>query len=462
MVDAPHSSKYLCTVRVHALVLSLSFAQMVFGQIDFIDQRWNTSLHSDFNALVLSEYLIPQDCTPKLKAMITEPGKLEKSISDLIEDDELEMACMQTILHDDCQRYRRIMSIHDLYAPLFQRHLEAKGLENTWSYLPLIISGSNIAYQSDLDEVGLWGFNYVEARKYGLTINQAIDERMSADHSTKAASRKLKELHQLHDGSPVHMLAHWVKGERWTKKRSEEEIKQDPELRQILCCLKIVIRLDQNVLRENHLIRALSALGEFDAIVSKDTILISAMHKVLDGNLEQWKAMNPVYISDVIPGGYRMVPYMIDKQAAAAFPQKKKEIIAEAKRKSDPEKKVVADESKSDWRYYVVQSGDVLGLIAQKLQVKIDNLRVWNGIRGDLIYAGQKLKYKSAINKNLQSDNPKPVKNAEGLVYYTVKPGESLWLIAKKYPGVSADNIMEWNQINEDIQPGMKLKIYTK
>jgi membrane-bound lytic murein transglycosylase D len=41
-----------------------------------------------------------------------------------------------------------------------------------------------------------------------------------------------------------------------------------------------------------------------------------------------------------------------------------------------------------------------------------------------------------------------------------VKPGESLWLIAKKFPGVSADNIMEWNEIDTDIRPGQVLKIF--
>ena len=48
-------------------------------------------------------------------------------------------------------------------------------------------------------------------------------------------------------------------------------------------------------------------------------------------------------------------------------------------------------------------------------------------------------------------------------VYYTVKKGENLWTIAKKYPGVSNRDIMRWNGISEsqvkDIKPGRKLKI---
>ena len=48
--------------------------------------------------------------------------------------------------------------------------------------------------------------------------------------------------------------------------------------------------------------------------------------------------------------------------------------------------------------------------------------------------------------------------NADYTVY-TVKPGDSLYLIAKDYPGVSAQNIMDFNGIGSKIKPGMKIRI---
>ena len=43
---------------------------------------------------------------------------------------------------------------------------------------------------------------------------------------------------------------------------------------------------------------------------------------------------------------------------------------------------------------------------------------------------------------------------------YLVKKGDSLFSIAKKYAGVSVSDIKKWNDINnEDIKPGMRLKI---
>ena len=42
---------------------------------------------------------------------------------------------------------------------------------------------------------------------------------------------------------------------------------------------------------------------------------------------------------------------------------------------------------------------------------------------------------------------------------YTVKAGDTLYSIAKAYPGVSANDIMKFNGISTNIRPGMKIKI---
>ncbi|HHG83835.1 MAG TPA: LysM peptidoglycan-binding domain-containing protein, partial [Bacteroidetes bacterium] len=56
-----------------------------------------------------------------------------------------------------------------------------------------------------------------------------------------------------------------------------------------------------------------------------------------------------------------------------------------------------------------------------------------------------------------------PNKEANARTYktYTVKKGDSLWKISQQFPGISAEDIMNLNQIDEAIHPGMKLKIPT-
>jgi membrane-bound lytic murein transglycosylase D len=46
-------------------------------------------------------------------------------------------------------------------------------------------------------------------------------------------------------------------------------------------------------------------------------------------------------------------------------------------------------------------------------------------------------------------------------VYYTVRSGDNIWAIAKKYQGVSPQDILNLNNISDatKIKPGQKLKI---
>ena len=45
---------------------------------------------------------------------------------------------------------------------------------------------------------------------------------------------------------------------------------------------------------------------------------------------------------------------------------------------------------------------------------------------------------------------------------YEVKPGDTLWSIAQKFPGVSADNLKSYNKMDVLIKAGEQLKIPTQ
>ena len=127
---------------------------------------------------------------------------------------------------------------------------------------------------------------------------------------------------------------------------------------------------------------------------------------------------------------------------------------------------------------YTVKSGDVIGKIAEKFNVRLSDLKYWNGMTRDRINIGQKLTvyvphnkvdhYKSKVNARYAGVASNAEVEAEPLVegeffYYTIKQGENLWSIAKKYPGVSNRDIMKWNDLTDrsakNLKPGQKLKI---
>ena len=81
-------------------------------------------------------------------------------------------------------------------------------------------------------------------------------------------------------------------------------------------------------------------------------------------------------------------------------------------------------------------------------------MKRWNKLRSNTIQAGKTLK----IYSDVKTASVTTQKASAG-GYYTVQPGDSLFSIARKYPGISADDLKKWNDISGDnIQPGMKLK----
>lgn len=114
---------------------------------------------------------------------------------------------------------------------------------------------------------------------------------------------------------------------------------------------------------------------------------------------------------------------------------------------------------------YTVQKGDNLGNISKKFGTAITDLKEWNNLKDNNIALGKTLivaKNEIAIaTTNATAASFKKPKTDTSLQHdYLVKKGDSLFSIAKKYSGVTVSDIKKWNNIsNEDIKPGMKLKI---
>ena len=105
---------------------------------------------------------------------------------------------------------------------------------------------------------------------------------------------------------------------------------------------------------------------------------------------------------------------------------------------------------------YTVKSGDTLSSIATKNGVSVAQLKEWNNLTSNNIQIGQKLK----INGKAQAEQK--IVSGEYSTY-TIQSGDSFYSIAKNYPGVSAQDIMDFNGLSSSkIKPGMVIKIPKK
>lgn len=115
---------------------------------------------------------------------------------------------------------------------------------------------------------------------------------------------------------------------------------------------------------------------------------------------------------------------------------------------------------------YVVVRGDNLSTIAKRNNISLEDLKEWNNITDNNVMIGAKLIVgKTEIANDIaaveKTSKKEKHNSAKGLdAHYYVKKGDSLFSIAKKYPGVSVSDIKKWNGISgNNLKPGMKLKI---
>lgn len=94
---------------------------------------------------------------------------------------------------------------------------------------------------------------------------------------------------------------------------------------------------------------------------------------------------------------------------------------------------------------YTVKSGDTLWLLANRFGTSVDAIKRLNGLTSDILQIGQVLQI--------------PTEQPAGYFNYTVKSGDTLWLLANRF-GTTVDAIKRLNGLSSDnLQIGQVLRI---
>ena len=129
----------------------------------------------------------------------------------------------------------------------------------------------------------------------------------------------------------------------------------------------------------------------------------------------------------------------IDNTSDANFLKNNYEKLAEAVVKSIANYAGVSYTPANMEGYYIVKKGDSLWSIASKNNTTVDNIKKLNNLSSNNLSVGQVLKLSyDAENEDIKKSN-----------IYTVKKGDSLWLIANKY-GTTVDELKNANNLKSN------------
>ena len=375
---------------------------------------------------------------------------------------------------------KKILGLSEYYMPIFQETFNRYGLPEELKVMAIIESSLNPTAVSRAGAKGMWQFMYTTAKRYGLHIDSFVDERLDPVKSADAAARYLKESYNIF-GDWNLAIASYNCGAGNVQKAIKRAGSREfwdiwPFLPRetrgyVPAFVGALYALEYH---KEHGIEplAIPMPVHTDTFKIKKMLHLKQVSELTGAPLDQLKNLNPQYQHEIIPGNDReyilRIPYTYTDAFIAhedSLYRHKDSIyfnpltIEKIKEGGDGQRIV-----------YKVKSGDYLGKIATRYRVTVTQIKKWNGLKSNNLSIGQRLVIYSgrgpvAASTATSSSKSTATKvntaaNAKGHSLYTVKEGDSFYLIAKSYPGVSAQNIMDYNNItSSSLKPGMTIKI---
>lgn len=377
------------------------------------------------------------------------------------------------------REYTRLMVRRkNLYFPLFEKYLAKYGLPDELKYLSIIESGLNPRAISRARAVGLWQFMSATGRYYGLNNDWYVDDRMDPEKATEAACRYLRDLYGMfHDWELA--LAAYNTGPGNVKRairrsgyqRSFWEIYPNlPRETRSYVPQFVAITYAMNYLDEhNFFVDGEEMLPRYDTIQISKFLHFETFASLTESCMEDLQRLNPSIQRNAIPANGKIHTLLIPQSAKNSLEANRYAILDSASKVGKKELEMLLTNTAGttygrNQSVYRVQSGDVLGSIAIRYGVSVNDLKKWNNLRSNTIRVGQRLNIwlkpdtstrATAVVASAQPKSPVPLPSSKT---YTVQPGDTLWDISKKFDGLTIEKIKSLNNLTSSkLQPGQRL-----
>ncbi len=396
----------------------------------------------------------------------------------------------------------------------FDKELINAGLPVELKYVAPALSGMNMLAVGENKRAGLFQLSHFQAILNGLQVNQLIDERLNSKLAAKTFVAELKKNQSVYKNTELALLGYFCGNTCLQNAIAEAGKGADinrvlallpPETLQLIGAYQAAA-LFFNVNKYRKEIDPLTRPVVPDTVQINRQVHFQQITQVLGISNNELVFLNPQFRFGIIPGNVKPVKLALPKDfrddfvflqdsvynlydsALFAIVSPKIEYPPAPGRQyaGEPVKNFTI-EGKTKLKY-TLKTGDVLGVIAEKYDVSVEDLKYWNNISnerkiqagksidifvdnervGDYAKAAEPVKTVKSKSADVAIAQNSPLagvidaaKNGKK-VEHVVKDGESPYTIAKKYNGVTPDDILKWNNIRDarKIQPGQKLIVY--
>ena len=273
------------------------------------------------------------------------------------------------------------------YLPTIEKMLEESGLPDDLKYLSVAESALRPHIGSRRGAMGFWQFMVETGRKYGLVIDEYIDERRNLVASTRAATKYLKDLHETFGSWTLAAAAFNMGEEGLTAEILEQKTDNYYQL-------YLSLETQQFVLRVLSIKLIFTDPGEFGFRLSEedyysprasDGIIVECVQEMPIRIVAQAAGTHFKMIKDLnseIRGHYLrkgthniLIPEGASKGFQARYQSYAEEYLADRK-----------------GRIYIVREGDNLSVIADRFHVPLAALIIWNRLDlSEAIHPGDRL-----------------------------------------------------------------------
>jgi membrane-bound lytic murein transglycosylase D len=355
------------------------------------------------------------------------------------------------------ERFGLYLQRRGRYEPMIRQKLARAGLPQDLLFLALIESGMSPTAYSRARAVGLWQFISSTARLYDLEVSFWVDDRRDPPKATDAAIAYLSDLYEqfgswylaaaAYNGGPGRIRRGLSRAGVETFWDLAEGRALRSETRNYVPKLiaAAIIGRDPERYGFGHIVPDTPI--EYDLVEVPDATTFDVIAEAAGTDEAMVRSLNPNFPRHATPPG-RKVKLRLPVGTGTQFASNYSEI--------PPSERV-------RWQIHTVTRGQTLGQIAQRYGSSVTALRAANNnVNPRRLRIGQQLvvpRGRAPAPATATASNQTRTTQADGPTTITVRRGDTLWAIARRY-SVSTSDIMSWNNLRSTvIKPGDRLQI---